>query len=349
MISRSRIITLALGHGLNDLIAGYFIGSFASDNKEWVQAGLAITLYNVIAFGGQYLVAIILEKKNDIKKFLVFAYLLNITAISIFIFTPVFAILFAGVASAIYHVAGGTYCAANNKSVNIGIFAAPGVAGLITGGYLAWRSFNIIPILLPISIIFLFILLKMKIENRLIQKNQSVPEKQKHSIDDHDIIMMLLLIIISLRSVTWNIFQLIHENNYRWLAAIAIAAVIGKVVGGWLADKIGWRLYALSSAIIATPLITFFRKEILLFCIGVGLLQSGIPATTSLLISSLKGKTAKAIALSFGSAIILGSVASIFSLQQLTQDMPFILLASIILLWICNSYYKRMTQRLSRA
>ncbi len=336
------IILLALGHGLNDLIAGYFLGNFSANNNDLFQIGLAISVYNILAFGGQYPVAILMEKINDTKKIIVFSYILNVSAVAIFLFVPAVAIIFAGVASAIYHVAGGTVCAEKNKAVNIGLFAAPGVAGLIAGGFLAWKNFNIIPFILHIAILFLFILIRIKIANQFSDKNISSNETQKHVIDRHDIIMILLLIIISLRSVTWNVFQLIYENNYEWLIAIAIAAVIGKIAGGWLADKIGWRFYALSSAIIATPLLTFFKKELVLFCLGVGLLQSGIPATTSLLIHSLKGKTSRGIALSFGAAIIIGSVASVFSAETLLLQMPYILLASIFLFIMCNYWYKRI-------
>ena len=155
--------------------------------------------------------------------------------------------------------------------------------------------------------------------------------------------MILLLLVISLRSVTWNVFQLIYENNFEWLIAIALAAAGGKIFGGWLADRIGWRLYALGSVILATPLLSFFKKELILFCIGVGLLQSGIPATTSLLIHSLKGKTSKGIALSFGTAIIIGSAAIIFPVKLLLLQTPYILLSSVILLIICSFWYKRAT------
>ena len=147
-----------MGHGLNDLIAGYFIGIFALNNHDLLKTGLAITIYNILAFGGQYPVAILVEKLNDTKKLLVFSYLLNAVAVSIFLFIPSLSIILAGIASAIYHVAGGSYCAENNKAVNIGLFAAPGIAGLIAGGFFAWKNYNIIPILLPVAIVFLFIL-----------------------------------------------------------------------------------------------------------------------------------------------------------------------------------------------
>jgi len=345
MAFKKNITILALGHGLNDMIAGYFLGSFAAENNDLFQVGLAITVYNILAFGGQYAVAHFLEKISDLKKIIVFSYTLNVIAAAVFLFMPIVAIVLAGIASAIYHVAGGSYCASNNKAVDIGLFAAPGIAGLIAGGFLAWKQFAIIPGLITAALIFLFVLVKSKFRKQPSANNISTNESKKHVIDGHDIIMILLLIIISLRSVTWNVFQLIHENNFEWLIAIALAAVFGKIAGGWLADKIGWRLYALSSAIIATPLLTFFKNEIILFCIGIGILQSGIPATTSLLIHSLKGKTSKAVALSFGTAIIIGSAASVFPAQQLLLQTPSILLASVILLGVCNIWHKRILKR----
>lgn len=334
------IILLAAGHGLNDLIAGYFLGTYASDNSDLLRIGLAITMYNVLAFGGQYPVAILLEKINGVKKIIVVSYILNVIAAAIFLFSPVPAIIIAGIASAIYHVAGGSYCAENNKAMNIGLFAAPGVAGLVCGGFFAWKQYNIIGIILPVAIAFLFILTQLKL---IKYHGENKPEKKKHvpGIDQHDIIMILLLIIISLRSVTWNVFQLIHENNYEWLIAIAAAAAVGKIAGGWLADRIGWRRYAVSSAIIATPLLTFFKNEMLLFCLGIGLLQSGIPATTSMLIQSLKGNAAKGISLSFGVAVITGAAAIVFPSQQVLHLVPYILLASIMMLVICNRWFNK--------
>lgn len=204
--------------------------------------------------------------------------------------------------------------------------------GLIGGGLLAWNQVNILWILLVMAVLFLFLVSRLSFNIKSVA-GKTVAEKPLQSVPEkHDLIMILLLMVISLRSVVWNIFQLIHENNFTWLIAIAASAFAGKLAGGWIADRIGWRIYALASAIIPMPLLTFFKKEIVLFCIGIGVLQSGIPATTSLLIKSMDGKAARGISLSFGTAIIIGAAGSLFPLQILLQQLPFILTAIVFML-----------------
>ncbi|OQY94808.1 MAG: hypothetical protein B6D37_07315 [Sphingobacteriales bacterium UTBCD1] len=306
----SVVLMLGSGHGLNDMIAGYFLGSLVQLNTGLIQTGMGLFMYNLLAFGGQYPVALLLEKMKTPKKFLLIAYALNIAALICFSYYIRLSLVLAGVASAIYHVAGGTICAEKNKATMIGMFAAPGVVGLILGGYFAYRNISILSWLLFAALLVLGSLAFLTQERNktgMTENNETVSEK-KFQLDRHDLIMILLLTIISLRSAVWNIFQLIHENNYHWLIAIAASAFVGKLAGGWISDRVGWKWYTFISLGFATPLITFFREEIILFCIGIGLLQSSIPSTTMLLIRSLKGKTERAIGLSFGAAIILGAI-----------------------------------------
>lgn len=333
MIRRGVIPLLSAGHGINDMLAGYFLGSLARQNTDLLQVGLALFVYNVLAFGGQYPVALWIEKYRDKKPFLLASFGCNAGAAVLFFINPAVAVVMAGIASAIYHVAGGSVCAARNKAADIGLFAAPGVAGLIAGGYLAWAGYHPGPGLLVITLLFTAILLA--VETRSTEAGNENKDN-RHSIipDRHDVVMILLLTIISLRSAIWNIFQLLHEHNYEWLMAIAGAAFAGKIAGGWLADRIGWRLYAFISLMTATPLITFFRDEIILFCTGIGLLQSGIPATTALLIQSVKGKTERGIGLAFGTAIVAGGIVFAFPLQIFSRQIsvPAFIIAVILAL-----------------
>lgn len=330
------IIILAAGHGLNDLIAGYYLGTLVQLQMDILQIGAGLFIYNLLAFGGQYPVALWLQRSVNPKVFLLAAYGLNISSVILFFFIPSLSIVLTGIASAIYHVAGGTICAKENKATNVGLFAAPGVAGLIAGGYFAYTKVAIdLPILIA-AIIFFAVLLRLRIQNGPYRRSKATDANDHFKLDTHDIIMILLLTVISLRSVIWNVFQLVHEKDYHWLIAIAASAFIGKIIGGWLADKIGWRLYAISSLLMATPLITLFKKEMILFCIGIGLLQSGIPATTSLLIHSMKGQTEKAIALTFGTAIITGAVVLYTPLQYIFFSNYFlwsIVIVMLLFLW----------------
>jgi FSR family fosmidomycin resistance protein-like MFS transporter len=309
MIIHRRVWLLGLGHGINDLVAGYFLGVLVQDGARLAEAALGLIIYNLLAFGGQYPAALLLERKRSPKQFLVLAYGLNIIAVGISSFLLPMAIVLAGIASALYHVAGGSVCARDNRAIEIGFFAAPGVMGLVAGGYFAYGHWNIQGWLLFISIVIMLALVWGQLGiSATITGDEGRKKTSSVVLDRHDIIMILLLSVIALRSMVWNVFQLIHENNYTWLLAIALSAALGKILGSWIADRVGWRIYAMASLAVATPLISLFRKELVLLCIGIGILQSGIPATTALLIRSMGGKTERAIGLSFGTAIILGAL-----------------------------------------
>jgi MFS transporter, FSR family, fosmidomycin resistance protein len=299
------ILLLGIGHGINDWIAGFFIGTLILLKLDFFQTALALFVYNLLAFGGQYPAALLIERFQQPKRFLLIACLFNLSAAVLILFLPLLSIILAGIGSAFYHVAGGTVSAKEPKAFSIGLFAAPGVAGLILGGYMAYAKWPLFPwmilVVLALTIAIYFHSFDTKEEHKVIQQEEAM-------IGQHDIIMIILLTVISLRSVVWDVFQLIHENNYHWLLMIAFAAFAGKIAGGWLADKIGWRLYSIISLVLAAPLITFLKNELFFFCIGIGLLQSGIPATTSLLIRSMNNKTERAIGLSFGLAVILAAL-----------------------------------------
>lgn len=297
---------LATGHGLNDLVAGYFLGSLLGLDIGLTQIATGLLVYNLLAFGGQYPVALWMEKVKSPRFFLILACSVNVCAILLFNILPHISIVLAGFASAVYHVAGGSVCAQEKKAFHIGMFAAPGVAGLIAGGYLAHIQIEILPVLIPVAVLFLFIMMRIRIHYPAEESPEVSGNKTRWLPDQHDVIMILLLTVISLRSAVWHIFQLMHEENYTWLISIAVAAFAGKIIGGWIADRVGWKLYTMVSLLISAPLITLCKNQVILFCIGVGLLQSGIPATTALMIQSVKGNRGRGIALSFGAAIVLG-------------------------------------------
>ncbi|MBL0333907.1 MAG: hypothetical protein IPP73_00820 [Chitinophagaceae bacterium] len=137
MKNRVLIPLLATGHGLNDLVAGYFLGQMLWMKLETPEIALGLFVYNLLAFGGQYPAALWIEQKKKPGQFIRAAMVMNGIAVLVFTQIHTLALVLAGVASAIYHVAGGAVCSRNNRAGSIGLFAAPGVAGLVPGD--GWR------------------------------------------------------------------------------------------------------------------------------------------------------------------------------------------------------------------
>ena len=137
------ISLLGLMHGFSDCISGYLIGTLDSGN-DLLHTGMLILLYNLLAFGGQLPAGMIVDNKSKPKIFILGSALLVIVGFFFGGINPILAIVLAGVGSAFFHVSGGMVAltGAPGKASGAGIFAAPGVIGLATGGYLAIIGFE---------------------------------------------------------------------------------------------------------------------------------------------------------------------------------------------------------------
>lgn len=301
-----KIIWLGLGHGLNDFMAGYLLGNLLHQSFSTLQVSLCFVVYNALAFGGQYFAALWLRSETHFTKAYRITWVLNLFAIFCFAAAPQAALVAAGCASAIYHVAGGSYAAQRKTAFPIGLFAAPGIIGLSTAGYLSFIGVDAWLLLKIFLLLFLAVGFFISLEKEKEALQQKVLTHS--SLDRHDVIMILLLFVITARSAVWTIFQLFHEHNYTWLIAIAASAFIGKIAGGWISDKFGWVYYNFLSLGLSMPLVSFFKHDIVLFCIGIALLQSGIPANTALLVQCFPRQKEKAIAFAFGGAVIVAGV-----------------------------------------
>lgn len=341
MIQTRKYVLLGVGHGINDCIAGYIIGCLFYQGFSLLELGMYTLLYNLLAFGGQLIFARVIALYFIPKKYLLGSFLLLIASLALFNLSAQLAILCAGIASAIIHVTGGLESTReDDKSFGIGIFASPGVIGLIGGGLLAYLNFNFIPVGLLACVAYIAALWLWYIPSSAYQRTC----KQEQAIEGHDVIMVVLITIISLRSFIWDVIQMVEQKNYDWLIIIAIAAMCGKITGGIIADKIGHRKYSLYALLLSIPFLTILRKNIITLSIGVFLLQSTIPATTIMVLQLLRKKPALAISLSFGLSVLI-AITLFYTpvIKYLNNNIStlLILLASVFLLM----WYQRLTRK----
>jgi FSR family fosmidomycin resistance protein-like MFS transporter len=141
---------------------------------------------------------------------------------------------------------------------------------------------------------------------------------------------------IALRSAVWASLQFLFEGRYELLLAMALAAALGKIVGGVLADRIGWRRWALGALALAAPLLLIGEHSLAALLAGVALLQSVTPVTLAATARLLPRYPATAAGLALGLAIAIGGLPLASGLSAAINAPPIlagVLIATALAVW----------------
>jgi FSR family fosmidomycin resistance protein-like MFS transporter len=126
--------------------------------------------------------------------------------------------------------------------------------------------------------------------------------------DLHDLVMLVLLFGIALRSSVWNIFQTIAMGNTEGLVWMAVAAFVGKIIGPMITKRVDPFLYVRWVLPLSTlVLICQDRFDGLLY-LGLALLQSATGPMLKLMYSAMPNRPAFASGLTFGTGILIGGL-----------------------------------------
>ncbi|WP_083928190.1 MFS transporter [Spirosoma panaciterrae] len=323
------VLALGLGHGFSDAAAGYLIGSLSA-GRLVAELGAAIMVYNLLAFGGQLPAGIWLDGVRSYRESAVGSLLGMVVALILLVNGWIWpAVVLAGLSSAIYHVAGGAITLASfpEKSRFVGIFSAFGVMGLALGGWCGAMHCTGVTYLL-IGGLTTIALMVGKVPVPMTQK--ALITQDKPQLDTHDYLMILLLTAIALRSAVWNVIQLLYAQQYDWLLYIALAAMVGKLIGGWLTDRIPWKPYALVALAIALPALGWGYRRLFWLMLGTGLLQSLTPVSVVALQRLFPNTPATVSGATFGLAIALGGLVSFIPLGSYFSLYTQLLLLGIL-------------------
>ncbi len=329
-------VLFGASHGINDFIAGYLLSSMSTHSTNWQLNSVAFLVYSIIAFGGQLPAGILVDKIKKIKFFSLISLSLMIFAVA-FSYVNIFAaILLSAIASAFIHVCGGAACyISDNKSSTLaGIFTSPGVVGLILGGIIGAMQFNFFFVFAFVLLVILFLFIKIEIPSYQITKET----KSESLLDTHDFFMLILIMAIAFRSLFWNIIHMMCFEDNLWLIAIAFSAFSGKLIGGYISDKVDWKKFVFVSTVTSAILLNIGKNYFPVFCIGVALLQSAVPITLILMQNYMQKSPATAAGLSLGIAIFLAGFPTYIEQFRLMQNgKGFILLLSIV--FIISNYF----------
>lgn len=315
---------LGLTHAVSDGAAGLLLGGVVAAEGVGSAVGLVL-LYNALAFATQPFVGAAVDRAKRPKAAVLVGLACGAAAIALRGVDNGLAVVVAGAGSSLFHVGGGalTLAAADGRAARTGIFAAPGVVGLAVGGALAaggWTGGG--PWLVAFALFGAAIAWLPAGGDRAVPK--AAGGAAAHALEPHDLAMALLLLAIALRSAAWTAVQFVWAGQHSALLALALAAGIGKVVGGLASDRFGRRNWTLGALTAAAALLAAADQRLALLLPGVALLQSATPAMWLAVADGLPGRPALASGLVFGGAIALGGVT-------LWLGMPTVLGAAVAL------------------
>jgi|HubBroStandDraft_6_1064221.scaffolds.fasta_scaffold72157_3 FSR family fosmidomycin resistance protein-like MFS transporter len=318
---------LGLAHGVSDGAAGLLLGSLATDSPA-TQITLLVLVYNALAFGGQPLIGYFADSLRSPRLFVSGSMaLMAASLVTRWLGFGEAAVLMAGLASAAFHVGAGalTLRSCGGRSDAAGLFAAPGVIGLAIGGALAVSGHYLYLPFLILLVALMLLIQAWPVPPRL--PSGSNPSKEP-IFEAHDWIMIGLLTAVALRSLLWTSFQLASAGQINALIALAVAAGAGKVIGGFAAERLGYRRWTLLSLLIAAPLLAFAGKKLAFLLPGVALLQSSIPCSIAAMARLLPARPATATGLVLGLAVALGGLPTMLAVPPTLT--PAIALAIIL-------------------
>lgn len=329
MIS-ANLLVYGITHAVIDWICAAVIFSiFKNQTINLSILTSLVILYNVLAFWLQAIFGLITDYLKSPKETAILGCIfVGISAI-IFLNFPISAIIFAWLGNALFHVGGGSISLnlTPQKTTAPGIYVAPGALGLFlgiiigkSGQFIAWQA-----VLILIILSFLMVITKKPNINYT---------KTKGSNKYLELIILLILLSIAIRSLVGFIVIFPWKSDFNLLIALTIAIVLGKGLGGILADKFGWIKISVWALILSIPLLSLASNIPILAIIGMFLFNITMPVTLVAISNTLPGRSAFAFGLTC-LALIIGISPIIFGLKSTLNNsiaiFVIIFISSIVL------------------
>ncbi len=310
--------TYSIIHCLVDWACAMLIFSGLMPNIDGIGLVVGIFLYNMFAFAFQVPFGIIADKAN--KNAVVSAIGCAFVILAYFVSkVPILACVVAGIGNALFHVGGGidVLNISNRKATIPGIFVSAGAIGLYIGSntdYLGFNNFYIIIFALFISILILLWLYKKVSKKYRINNEEPVFEDLPKV---SQTIIYCLMITICIRSYLGLIVKFDWKADFVIGLIFVNGVTIGKVLGGVIGDKFGFKRTSVLSLLASAVLFVFSFESSICGILAILFFNMTMPITLTILSNILNRNKGMAfglttLALFIGAAPVLLGVYDIF-------------------------------------
>ncbi len=305
-----------------------------------------VILYIVIAFGLQAIIGYATDYLKSPRAILLSGCVLIAISVIEFSYLPVAAVILAGLGNALFHVGAGSISLnlTPKKASAPGIFVSTGAIGVLVGTILGKSGqFVAWPFVLTILILCFSVLIIKKPE-----MNYNKEEIKSSKVGYFQIILILILLSIAIRSLVGVAIIFPWKTNIDLLIALTLAVVLGKGLGGLLADKFGWLQVAVGALVLSIPFLVFGANSPFIAIVGMFLFNITMPVTLVVISNILPGRPGFAFGLTC-LALMLGVLPVYFGLGQfLSRELSIfiiILISSVALFYGLRTYFTKYLKK----
>ena len=294
---------------------------------------LEVILYNFFAFAFQVPMGFIMDKLKLYKYVGILGFLI-IGICYIWGFgNPIILSSLVGIGNGLFHLEGGVNAFENSKGKAFlnGFFVAPGTWGIFFGTFFhSQLAITWVPlILIGLAIILLLFVQRDKVE--YVESEQKKIKESGRMFRIHEILSIVLLIGVSIivRSIGGGAIKYTWKPaNLLWIGIMYTGFVfLGKMLGGFIGDRIGLKKTALGALILACiSLLIGFNVPTFGY---LGIFLFNIPMSITLLL--LEKCNTKYLATMVGSNTLFLFLGYLICLNPITFNNYAVLIISIIL------------------
>ena len=297
----------SLIHFIVDLACAILVTNLVTQKMgQSINLFYAIILYDFFAFAMQLPIGIIADKVN--KNAICSAIGCILVAIA-FAFSSYgfIACFIAGIGNSMFHIGGGidVLNISDKKAAPSGIFVSTGAMGIYLGSKslsAGFDKFYLVIITLFISALLLLWLYRT-IKDKVVNKEVIIP---KLSINEH-IAILCLITTVCIRSYVGFILAFEWKSKLLLSVFAILAVIFGKMLGGIIGDRIGFKKISIISLGISSILFIFAFNNAILGILAILLFNMTMPITLTALSNILDNNKGMAFGL-LTLALFIGTI-----------------------------------------